>query len=191
MVKRKQNIGARVRSLRKKKGFTLAKMASECGCSPSLLSQIETGTVNPSFSTMESISSALGVSLAELVYDEANDRGNTFCLVPSRGKKILSTQGGVRFYLLSRGLDLPFEFVQNEWPPGTSTGEVPYTHKGQECGFVLEGELEVEIYGETSHLKPGDSITLHSNVPHRVSNRGKKTAKAVWVNSVPHIFSIK
>lgn len=191
MVKRKQDIGARVRSLRKRKGFTLAKMANECGCSPSLLSQIETGAVNPSFSTMESISGALGVSLAELVYDEANDRGNTFCLVRSHGKKILTTQGGVRFYLLSRGIDLPFEFVQNEWPPGTSTGEEPYTHKGQECGFVLEGELEVEIYGETSHLKPGDSITLYSNVPHRVSNRGKKTAKAVWVNSVPHIFSIK
>lgn len=191
MVKRKQDIGARVRSLRKRKGFTLAKMANECGCSPSLLSQIETGTVNPSFSTMESISSALGVSLSELVYDEANDRGNTFCLVRSQEKKILTTQGGVRFYLLSRGLDLPFEFVQNEWPPGASTGEKPYTHKGQECGFVLEGELEVEIYGETSHLKPGDSITLYSTVPHRVSNRGKKTAKAVWVNSVPHIFSIR
>ena len=87
MVKRKQNIGARVRSLRKRKGFTLAKMANECGCSPSLLSQIETGTVNPSFSTMESISSALGVSLAELVYDEANDRGNTFCLVRSQEKR--------------------------------------------------------------------------------------------------------
>jgi transcriptional regulator with XRE-family HTH domain len=191
MAKTKQKIGARIRSLRKKKVFTLAKMANECGCSPSLLSQIESGIVNPSFSTMEAISAALGVSLAELVYDEENDRENTFCLVRTQERKILTTQGGVRFYLLSRGLDLPFEFVQNEWPPGTSTGEVPYTHKGQECGFVLEGELEVEFYGETYHLKPGDSIALYSNIPHRVSNRGKKTARAIWVNSVPHIFSIK
>lgn len=191
MVKRKQAIGTRVRSLRKKRGLTLAKMANDCGCSSSLLSQIESGTVNPSFSTMEAISGALGVSLAELVYDEENDRENTFCLVRPREKKVLTTQGGVRFYLLSRGLDLPFEFVQNEWPPGSSTGEVPYVHKGQECGFVLEGELEVEIYSETYLMKPGDSITLHSNVPHRVSNRSLKTAKAVWVNSVPHIFSIR
>ena len=191
MVRRKQEIGARVRSLRKKKGWTLTRIANDCGCSPSLLSQIESGTVNPSFSTMEAISAALGVSLAELVRHEVDDRENTFCLARSQEKKVLITQGGVRFYLLSKGLDLPFEFVQNEWPPGTSTGEVPYTHRGQECGFVLEGELEVEVYGETYHMKAGDSITLHSNVPHRVSNRGKKTAKAVWVNSVPHIFSIR
>jgi transcriptional regulator with XRE-family HTH domain len=191
MAKRKQEIGPRVRSLRKKKGLTLAKMANECGCSSSLLSQIESGIVNPSFSTMEAISGALGVSLAELVYDEENDRENTFCVVRSQERKVLTTQGGVRFYLLSRGIDLPFEFVQNEWPPGTSTGEVPYIHKGQECGFVLEGELEVEIYGETYLMKPGDSITLYSTVPHRVSNRSKKTAKAIWVNSVPHIFSIR
>jgi transcriptional regulator with XRE-family HTH domain len=191
MAQKKHDMGTRIRILRKQKGFTLSKMAGECGCSSSLLSQIENGTVNPSFSSMQSISGALGVSLAELVYDEADDRGSNFCLVRSRERKILTTQRGVRFYLLSRGLDLPFEFVQNEWPPNTSTGTVPYTHKGQECGFVLEGELEVEIRGETFHLKVGDSITLDSNIPHRVSNRGKKTAKAVWVNSVPHIFSIK
>ena len=93
--------------------------------------------------------------------------------------------------LLSRGIPLPFEFSIVEVPPGTSTGNYNYTHEGEECGILLEGELVVEINGQAQCLKPGDSITYRSSSPHKLSNPGKTIARAVWVNSVPYIFSTR
>jgi len=87
--------------------------------------------------------------------------------------------------------DFPCEFILNEWPPGASTGRDAYTHEGEECGLLLEGTINVEIDGQTYRMKPGDTITLKSSVPHRIWNPGKQKAVAVWVNTVPWMFAIK
>jgi uncharacterized cupin superfamily protein len=108
----------------------------------------------------------------------------------AKERKVVTTEA-VRFTLLSRKHDLECEFIYNEWPPGSSTGKEKYVHEGVECGLLLEGELEVELEDRVYHLKPGDSITFRSDMPHRLNNKGKKTAKGVWVNSRPWIFSIK
>jgi len=186
-----QDIGNNIREARKRKGLTLAQLAAQCRCSTSLISQIETGAVNPSFSTLKTISDALSISMAMLVASNSSVNGISFSLMTAKERKTLVTEGGVKFQLLSRGVDLSCEFILNEWPPGTSTGRERYTHDGEECGFLLEGELEVEINDTIHHMQPGDTITLVSSVPHRVSNPGKEKAVAIWVNAVPYVFAIK
>jgi transcriptional regulator with XRE-family HTH domain len=148
--------------------LTLSQLAGHCQCSTSLLSQIETGTVNPSFSTLKSISDALGTDMAMLVAPEATNMESLFSLMTPKERKTLTTEGGVKFQLLSRGVGLACEFILNEWPPGSSTGKEQYTHAGEECGLLLEGELTVEINSAVHHMQPGDTITLCSTVPHRV-----------------------
>jgi quercetin dioxygenase-like cupin family protein len=76
----------------------------------------------------------------------------------------------------------------NEWAPGASSGRKKYAHEGFECGFVLKGNLIVELGGQTYELKSGDSITFPSTTPHLVRNPTKKMTLAVWVNSTPWIF---
>jgi transcriptional regulator with XRE-family HTH domain len=186
-----EDIGQGIRRRRKKKGLTLAKMAELCKCSSSLLSQIETGVVNPSLSALKAISDALDIPLASL-FDASSGQSNfPFSLMEAKERKSLTTRSGVTFQLLSRGMDFPGEFILNRWPPGTSTGEELYNHEGKECGLLLEGELLVETNGKSFHMKPGDSITLESSSPHRITNPGKKEAVAVWINSVPWLFSTK
>jgi len=138
---------------------------------------------------MQTIAEALEISIGEMIVDEANAEEEDFNLLKPSSRKVLVTQGGVQHQLLTRGIPLPFEFIIVEVPPGASTGDFLYVHDGEECGFLLEGELDVEISGQNYHLKPGDSITIKSNIPHRLSNPGKKKASAVWVNSAPYIFS--
>ena len=186
-----QDIGQNIRDARKRKGLTLALLADKCRCSTSLISQIETGAINPSFSTLKTISDALEISMAMLVATGQLANGVSFSLMKATERKTLVTEGGVKFQLLSRGVGLSCEFILNEWPPGTSTGRERYTHDGEECGFLLEGELEVEIEDTVHHMESGDTITMLSSVPHRVSNPGVKKAIAIWVNSVPHVFAIK
>jgi transcriptional regulator with XRE-family HTH domain len=180
--------GKKVRTLRGQKNFTLQGLAKKTNRSVSLLSQIETGKVNPSFSTMRIIADALDISLSRLIMDEEADETRDSCLMEVRERKILTTRGGVQHQLLSRNLALPFEFISFEIPPGASTGEELYTHEGLECGLLLEGTIEIQVGDKGYRMKPGDTITLNSSIPHKLSNCGKKTAKGIWVNSVPMIF---
>jgi mannose-6-phosphate isomerase-like protein (cupin superfamily) len=140
---------------------------------------------------LKSIGDALETTLAQLVMDATSIEESTSSLMKQKERKTLTTEGGVQFQLLSRNVNVPFEFILNQWPPGASTGRQPYTHEGEECGFLLEGELEIEVNGKIQRMKPGDTITLRSSAPHKISNPRKKKALAVWVNSVPWVFSIK
>jgi transcriptional regulator with XRE-family HTH domain len=186
-----EGLGKRFRDLRKQKRLTLARMAKMTGRSVSLLSQIETGKVNPSFSSMQSIADALDVPLSQLMLQDEAVVENDHAPMKTRDRKVLTTRGGVEHQLLSRSLAASFEFVINVLPPGSSTGKDCYAHEGLECGLLLEGELEVQIGKKNYLMKPGDSITLNSATPHRVANCGPKKATAVWVNSIPFIFSTK
>ena len=186
-----EDIGRRIRTLRKEKGFTLAQMAELCQCSSSLLSQIETGAVNPSFSTLKSISDALGISMASLFETSITLKDTPLSPIHANERKTLSTGGGVSLQLLSNGTAFPCEFIHTRLPAGASTGNVLYKHEGKECGLVLEGELVVETGGESYHMRRGDTITFDSSIPHRITNPGKKEAVSVWVNTVPWMFAIR
>ena len=186
-----RSFGKKIRALRKQRKLTLAKLAEITRRSVSLLSQIETGKVSPSFSSMRIIAEALQVPIGQLIGEEDKMEEKDHALLRPQARKILTSRGGVQHQLLSRDLGPPFEFLTKELPPGSSTGEELYTHDGMECGLLLEGELEVQVGESVYHLKPGDSITLKSSIPHRISNLGKKRARAVWVNSVPMIFSTR
>ena len=183
-------IGQRIRDLRNNERMTLGELAAKVNVSPSLISQLERGGVNPSISLLKSIADALEVPLFSLFGKEENKVEEPSPLMMSKERKVVTT-GRVHFNLLSRNYDLGCEFIYNEWPPGSSTGKGKYVHEGIECGLLLEGELEVELGEQTYNLKPGDSITYRSDIPHRLNNRGEKTAKGVWVNSKPWIFSVK
>ncbi|HIJ57595.1 MAG TPA: cupin domain-containing protein [Deltaproteobacteria bacterium] len=186
-----EDIGRRIRTLRKEKGFTLAKMAELCQCSSSLLSQIETGAVNPSFSTLKSISDVLGISMASLFETSITLKDTPLSPIHANERKTLTTGGGVSLQLLSNGTAFPCEFILTRLPAGASTGDVLYKHDGKECGFILEGELVVETGGESYHMRRGDTITFDSSIPHRITNPGKKEAVSIWVNTVPWMFAIK
>ena len=185
------SIGQKIRDLRNEKGMTLGDLAARISVSPSLISQLERGGVNPSISLLKSIADTFEIPLSSLLGEEEVKPGEYPHVMKEKERKTLTTEGGARFVLLSGSYDLGCEFIYNEWPAGSSTGKEKYVHEGVECGLLLEGELEVELEDRVYQLKPGDSITFRSDIPHRLNNKGKKSAKGVWVNSQSWIFSTK
>ncbi|MFB3817502.1 MAG: helix-turn-helix domain-containing protein, partial [Candidatus Methylomirabilales bacterium] len=152
------NVGMRIRELRKRRGLTLKAVADHARVTPSLMSQLERGKVNPSLSLLSLVASRLQVSVASLL--ETDGLPESGPPVLRRGKrKTLFTEGSSRLELLSRHFDLNCEFTLNEWQPGDSTGKDQVTHEGVECGFVIRGKLRVELGGEAYTLVAGDSIT--------------------------------
>lgn len=59
-------LGAVIRELRTEKGASLEALAGDAGISKNMLSLIERGEGNPSWSTVEGIAAALGTSVSEL-----------------------------------------------------------------------------------------------------------------------------
>ena len=177
------HLGTRIRELRKSRRLTLKAVADFARVTPSLISQLERGKANPSLSVLSLIANCLKVSVGSLL--DSTENANNHSPVSRKGsRKTLITEGNARFQLLSKHYDLNCEFVVNQWDPGTSTGET-VRHEGVECGYVIQGTLQVALGGESYTLEPGDSITFPSTTPHRLSNPGRHTTIAVWVNSIP------
>lgn len=59
-------LGRAIRELRNKRGATLETLADEAGITKNMLSLIERGEGNPSWTTVLGISQALGIPVAEL-----------------------------------------------------------------------------------------------------------------------------
>ncbi len=61
-------IGNRIKSIRKEKGWTQAKLAEKSNVEPSYISHIERGVTKLSLPTLISIANALNATLDEVVY---------------------------------------------------------------------------------------------------------------------------
>ena len=188
----------KIRRLRKKRAFTLKDLAEHCNCSSGYLSRVETGAVNPSVATLMAIAEALGVTVDELFHSKPSKRKFPPCVMHPNERKTIIPEGDIWMQLLSRGMDVPFEFLQLKFPPGATDGiDVNtnnegadlHTHEGVECGLVIQGVLDVQVDDKIYRLKPGDTITFNSNSPHKISNSGDEEALAIWVDSKPFLFS--
>ena len=64
---------------------------------------------------------------------------------------------------------------------GASSPETAFQrHPGHEWGYVLSGTLSVTIGFDEYVLRPGDSISIDSMVPHRLANTGDEPAHGIW-----------
>ena len=71
-----------------------------------------------------------------------------------------------------------------EVPPGCG---VPMTRReeGEEWGYILTGELHVEIGGELFILRAGDSVHFDAHVGRAAFNQTDSTCRALWVSTPP------
>jgi transcriptional regulator with XRE-family HTH domain len=67
----KEDVGKRLRYLRKSRGFTAGDLAKKAGISQSMISQIERGLVSPSLETLWQMSHCLKLPFS--TFFEAND----------------------------------------------------------------------------------------------------------------------
>jgi transcriptional regulator with XRE-family HTH domain len=173
-------IGSRIRVLRSEREMTLQALANKTGISPSMLSLVERGKTSPSIGTLVAIASALGAHMSDL-FDNRADRQQD-PLIRMKDQPVYVTAEGVKRRVVRTDVDHGVELVFNEYEPGTGSGVSRIHHSGHEYGVVLEGNLTVEVDGNTYDLSPGDSISYDSELPHRIQNNGRKHVRAVWVN---------
>lgn len=186
-------LGTKLKEIRRGQGVTLQQIADQTGLSKSFVSQIETGSANPSIASLKKITDVLGVPLAALFTGSDNGNGaapsidqvGEVRVVRRDRRKMLVDPGKKgRMYLLTPDLQRKLEVILAEEEPGNAD-EDWYSHIGEECGFVLEGCYEVSVGGQVFVLEAGDSIAFPSHIPHKMRVLGDQPARTIWVITPP------
>ena len=182
-------MGARIKALRKEKKYTLKQLAEETGLSIGFLSQLERGMSSIAVDSLAKIAQVLGVGLSTFFTDVQKTSRDPI----SRSCELLWRSDGpeISQAMLSRDLYdfdiLPRIFqLMPSADPDRVDGAI-HRHSGEEFIYVLEGVVTVYQEDREYTLYPGDSIQIHSHIPHNWVNRTNKIARLLSV-SFPNPF---
>jgi transcriptional regulator with XRE-family HTH domain len=189
-----KELGRRLRALRIRKGIGVRELARRLDLAPSSISQIETGKIGPSVRTLYALASEFGVTVDEVLFDPGaptQQQPSTTAAPPEPGLAVqraaerpeISLNSGVTWQRLMFWGDEDVEFMEAIYEPGGASApdDAFVRHSGHEFGHVLSGTLRVVVGFDEFLLGPGDSITFPSSTPHRLSNEGTETVRAIWV----------
>lgn len=180
-------LGSQIRDLRAARGMNLAALAEAIGKSVGYVSQIERGRSEISISALKAISDALGVQISWFFqgYDPRvpAEHGH---IVRREHRRRLSFPGtGIEEELLSPTLTGEAELILSTFAPGARSGEEPVSRMAEQSGYVIEGELELEIGGTRFALRPGDSFRIGRAEAFTVRNPGSSNSVSLWVIAPP------
>jgi DNA-binding transcriptional MerR regulator/quercetin dioxygenase-like cupin family protein len=173
-------VGPRLRRLRLKHAYSLAKVARAAGVSVGFLSALERGQMSASVATLRRLARFYRMNILALFDPSESNPGR----VRPGDRKVLEAGPGVRMELLAWGQTVmePHLF---RIAPDAGSGE-SYAHEGEEFLYILQGSLSITVDGSEEHLlEEGDSFYFESSSQHSWTNPGKKEAWVLWVNTPP------
>lgn len=179
----KVEVGRRIRMMRRELGITSDELAKRAGVSQSMISQIERGMVSPSLETLWNLANSLNVQIFAFFDQTDGERVNVY---RSDEELIVKRiRPNCEYHLLSPSIGKDIGFFKLVVDPGESADEISIQHKGEECGFVIQGTLIIEAGDDRFELGEGDAIYFDSELPHRFYNPGEQPAIAVWAMTAP------
>ena len=179
-----ETLGADLRAIRKARCLTLSELADKLGRSVGWLSQVERDLSEPSITDLRQIAQVLGVPISAFFGQSATPATEQGYVVRSGARRSIgSDSGGLIEELLSPDLTDDFEMVHCTFEPQSTSGEV-IQRATQEVGYVVSGQLEIEIAERRFTVGPGDSFRIRGE-SHRWLNPFDKPAEVIWVIAPP------
>ncbi len=151
-------VGARLRSLRTDRQFTLAEVSEHTGISVSTLSRLESGGRRPTLELLMPLARTYRVSIDELVgAPPTGDPRVHMRPLRRHGATIIpltEKAGGIRAY----------KYIL----PARKHAETPEprTHEGYEWLYVLSGSLRLVLGAQELLLQPGEAAEFDTTLPH-------------------------
>lgn len=179
------SIGAKIKSLRTSKKYTLKQLSEKSGLSIGFLSQLERGMSTIAIDSLARLAEILGVDLS-VFFSSAPELNSKQPVCRSFELQCNQVSPQIIQYILSTNVDdfecLPRIFHLMPFANTDSDLEM-YQHEGEEFIYVLEGILTVYVDGSQYSLNPGDSIQIHSNLLHNWINHTNRVVKILTVNT--------
>lgn len=184
-------LGERLRRLRKEAGWTLQDLARRSGVSLSTLSKIENAQVAPTFDTLVKAAHGLGIGFETLLTQAAAEppapaakRAGGRLMVTRQEDSVGFSTPMYEYRVHANGLrrkymtPLIMEVKARMLDEATNWS----SHEGEEFIFVLSGaiELHTEFY-EPVRLDAGDSAYIDSDMAHMFLNVGEGEARVASI----------
>jgi len=176
------SIGAGIRRERLRRGLTLAQLATQVHLTVSALSQIERGASDPSVSSLRRIAAAFDIPMFRFLVGSTQ---REVIVREGHRTRIRFADQDAEFELISADTSGAFEILSLVLQPGATSSPGASVHAAEECSLVLRGHVVCDLDGEVHELGTGDSITIHSELPHRFRNPGTVEAEILMVLSPP------
>ncbi|WP_329565129.1 helix-turn-helix domain-containing protein [Kitasatospora sp. NBC_01266] len=155
-------LGANLKRVRTQRGLSISELARRSKIGKATLSQLESGTGNPTIETVFSLSRVLEVPISDLV-----DGRPTGPLTVVRGAEVDVLRGeGVDLRPLRRieAGESVFEIYDQQVRAGCRQDSLG--HVGSEHTVVQSGRLGVRVDGHEVELGPGDYVGFDAALPH-------------------------
>ncbi len=178
------NLGAALKQERKRQGYNLAQLSDHSGVSRSMLSEIERGNANPTFTTLWNITQALGVTIDELA-SRCDNRPLDFIesLSGQQTAKMVSDDGGCQLRALNPlSTATQFEWYELRFEAGAALHSEPHAMGTVEHLSLVEGRLTVRLNNnlEQSVVDQG-TLRYPADVSHSIINDSEQPAMAFLV----------
>lgn len=157
-------IAAALRRERERVGVSIAELARRAGVAKSTLSQLETGTGNPSVETLWALAVALEIPFSRLVEEPPTQ---VRVVRAGEGQRLQSDQADFVAKLLTAGSPhARRDLYVMELEPGKSRAAAAHIPGSVEHIVVGAGRILTGPAGEIVELGPGDYVTFPGDVPH-------------------------
>ncbi len=178
-----EDVGQRIRKIRKEKGLPLEELSRLTGFDVPFLSSLEKNEAQPQLGTVIRLSKALDSAFGRLVsgvgdklysITRKNERRTVSRSTSKTGQRQIYTYKSLAPDVKGRHMEALI--VQLETDPEKEIS----VHEGEEFIFVLDGIVVLEIGDDRFELEPGDSVYYLSTTPHHIAaKKDKATILAV------------
>jgi transcriptional regulator with XRE-family HTH domain len=175
-------VATALRRERHRTGLSLTEVARRAGIAKSTLSQLESGTGNPSLETLWAICVALDVPFSRLLDPP---RPRTRVIRADEGPTVAAAQADYQATLLAAvPAAVRCDVYRIAAEPGHARASQPHSPGVVEHVVISSGRALVGATGEVAELGPGDYIRYPGDVPH-VFEAVEPRTQAVLVSEHP------
>lgn len=173
-------IGDQIRSRRRQSGMSIQELANLTDLSTAMISLVERGQAVPSLGTVIALATELGIPLSVLFANGAAVGEQYLHTVDNH--RVLQLGNNATRRVIVENLTIGFRLSLDEWQPGSTLEPELARHRGHEIGYVLSGELTVDVEDMSQVVRAGDAVSYSSRRPHRINNSSSSPAVALWFN---------
>jgi XRE family transcriptional regulator, regulator of sulfur utilization len=173
-----KNIAKNLKEMRKRRQLTLEELAEKSGVSKSMLGEIERERTNPTITVLWKIANALKTPLTMLI----NDKKTDFTVIRKTEQIKINQEGGHAIYGV-----FPYyephrmEILQIDLSPKSVLSNIGHMKGVEEYLFVLEGTVNIYVYGEEIILAADDAIRFAADNSHEIKNLTEHKVKMLNV----------
>ena len=178
-------IGQKIKQLRRAKEMTLKELAEKSDLSISFLSMVERGVTSAALLSLKKIADALEEDIS--VFFVGQERFHTGGFCRSYDNNVRSISARCVYKSLARtGENCILDPMEVLLMPGQTRDEViQITHSGEEFTYVLEGVLSYFLNGQEYVMNPGDSYHGFGNEPHNFVNLTNRVVRVLYIVTPP------